>query len=323
MSRFAWAAAAVAIVVSALVVATPAASPNFPPRVDFPADWRAEGIAVGRGHTFYAGDSTNGAIYAGDLRTGEGSVLVPGFLAPEPRRSVLGVFVDNRNRIFAAGGTTCHAYVYDAASGALIKDYTLTAPPCFINDLVVTRTGAYFTNTNGASVLFKIPIGPNGELGEAGDYTYTTTPAVPNTNGIDATADGKTLITIKFTLGVLVKVDADTGAAHDITLTENGLPASVPRGDGLSLRGTTLYVVQNMPNAAFPGINGIVTVIKLSPDFSSGRIVHRLNDPASPLVNPATGDLLGQYIFVVTRNTPFATPTFNYLRRLDTHGHSD
>src|SRR5262245_66112570 len=93
MLRFAWITAALSLIAAALVGATPAASPNFPPRIDFPAGWRAEGIATGRGSTFYAGDTSNGAIYAGDYRTGAGSVLVPGVTGG----SAFGVFADNRS----------------------------------------------------------------------------------------------------------------------------------------------------------------------------------------------------------------------------------
>lgn len=76
MLRFAWITAALSLVGAALVTTVPAASPEFPARIDLPVGWLAEGLAVGRGHTFYAGNTGTGAVYAGDLRTGEGAVLV-------------------------------------------------------------------------------------------------------------------------------------------------------------------------------------------------------------------------------------------------------
>ncbi len=305
MRRFAWSIAALALVAAALVAAPPAASPNFPARIDFPAGWRAEGIAVGRGHTFYAGNTATGSIYTGDLRTGEGSVLVPG----RAGGSVFGVFADNRDRIFAAGGRNCDALVYDASTGALIAHYTLTAPPCFINDVSVTNSGAYFTNTAGRPVLFRIPIGPNGELG-ASSETLTLTPPVAGGNGIEATPDGKTLVMVSITLSKFFTVDPETGATKEIVLDK-----PVLRGDGLILQGKTLYAAENLPSAAFPGLGGDVAVIELSPDLSSGTVVARLNSSDDPLVNPATADRFGQLIYVVRRNVPGGT-TF-YLTRLE------
>ena len=50
----------------------------FPETVSLPDGFYPEGIAVGRGHDFYVGSLLNGALYKGDLRTGDGSVLAPG-----------------------------------------------------------------------------------------------------------------------------------------------------------------------------------------------------------------------------------------------------
>ena len=71
-------AAAAAVAVPVLPV-TASASRSFPGTVALPADFLPEGIAGGRGTTFYAGSRpgpTGGAVYVGDLRTGEGELLV-------------------------------------------------------------------------------------------------------------------------------------------------------------------------------------------------------------------------------------------------------
>jgi hypothetical protein len=309
MLRFAWVTAALGLIAASLVATTPAASPNFPTRIDFPAGWRAEGIATGRGHTFYAGNTANGSIYAGDYRTGEGSVLVPGVTGG----SAFGVFADNHNRLFVAGGGTCHAKVYDADTGALIADYTLTTPPCFINDVAVTNDGAYFTNTAGLPVLFKIPIAPNGDLG-ATSQTLTLTPSVAGLNGIEATPDGSTLVVVSITLSKFYTVDPATGATREIVLD-----APVLRGDGLILQGRTLYAAENLPSAAVPGVPGAVAEIELSPDFTTGHVVGRLNNADDPLVNPATMDRFGKLIYVVRRDAPAPAPAAFHLTRLDEH----
>jgi hypothetical protein len=44
----------------------------FPDLIQLPNGWRPEGIAEGRGTSFCVGSLVNGAIYRGDLRTGDG-----------------------------------------------------------------------------------------------------------------------------------------------------------------------------------------------------------------------------------------------------------
>jgi sugar lactone lactonase YvrE len=101
---------------------------------------------------------------------------------------------DSRGRLFAAGAGGGKAYVFNGSTGAEIRPaYTLAAAPTFINDAVVTRSGAYFTDSQKA-VLYRIPIGSGGALGDAqtiqliGDFALQ--PGF-NLNGIDATANGK------------------------------------------------------------------------------------------------------------------------------------
>src|SRR5215218_6581752 len=128
----------------ALPFAAGAASP-FPERIDLANGFRPEGIAIGPGHSFYVGSIPTGAVVRGDLRTGTRSPLVPA----QAGRAAIGVDVDNRGRLFVAGGPTGHGYVYDANTGANIADYDFTVgnPPTFVNDVVVTRTAVWFTDS--------------------------------------------------------------------------------------------------------------------------------------------------------------------------------
>src|SRR5512142_2631425 len=67
------------LVFTAPVYAAPAAhSDNFPAVIPLPNGWQPEGIAVGNGSTFYAGSRATGAVFRGDLRTGQGEVFVQG-----------------------------------------------------------------------------------------------------------------------------------------------------------------------------------------------------------------------------------------------------
>ena len=273
-----------------LSIAAVAALAAFPQVIQLPKGFQPEGIEVGKGTTFYAGSVANGAIYRGDLRTGAGAILVAGAAG----KSVTGIELDNRNRLFVAGAATGKAYVYSARTGALLRTYSLATAPTFINDVVVTRTGAYVTDSQKA-VLYRVPIGSGGALGDAqtipltGDFTLASG---FNLNGIDATPNGKTLIAVQTNKGKLFRIDPATGTTHEISLGGE----TVPNGDGILLTGRTLYVVQNQLNR--------VAVIALSANLSSGRVVTRLTDPR--LAVPTTIDDLGRRLYVV--NARFGTP---------------
>jgi streptogramin lyase len=127
-----------------LVTATAGgAGEQFPATIALPAGFAPEGIAIDQGGQFYAGSIPTGAIYRGSVRTGQGEVLVPGVTG----RAALGIDVDNHRRVFVAGGPTGSAYVYDGESGGLIATYALVNGQTFVNDVVVTRGGAYFTDS--------------------------------------------------------------------------------------------------------------------------------------------------------------------------------
>jgi hypothetical protein len=63
---------------SALVLATPALAQPFPEVIPLPTGFQPEGIAAGRGSTLFVGSIPTGAVFRGDLRTGDGDVIVPG-----------------------------------------------------------------------------------------------------------------------------------------------------------------------------------------------------------------------------------------------------
>jgi sugar lactone lactonase YvrE len=282
-------AAALAAVVAVLAGGSSAQN-AFPQVIQLPTGFRPEGIEVGRGTTFYVGSVANGAIYRGNLRTGTGAVLVPG----EAGKAATGIELDNRNRLFVAGAATGRAHVYNARTGTPIQTFTLASAPTFINDVVVTRTGAFFTDSQKA-VLYRIPIGPRGALGAVqpitvgGDFALVTG---FNLNGIDATRNGKTLIAVQSNTGKLFRIDPATGLAREISLGGE----SVPNGDGILLTGKTLYVVQNQLNR--------VAVIALSANLASGRVVTRLSDPDFAI--PTTIDDLGRRLYAV--NARFGIP---------------
>lgn len=262
----------------------------FPEVIPLPNGFRPEGIEVGKGTTFYVGSVANGAIYRGNLRTGAGAILVPG----ETGKTATGIELDNRNRLFVAGAGTGKAHVYNARTGASIQTFTFASAPTFINDVVVTRTVAFFTDSQNA-VLYRISIGQRGalsaldELPIGGDFKLANG---FNLNGIDATRNGKTLVAVQSNTGKLFRIDPANGVAREISLGGE----SVPNGDGILLTGKTLYVVQNQLNR--------VAVIALSANLASGRVVTRLSDPDFSV--PTTIDDHGRRLYAV--NARFGIP---------------
>jgi len=277
----------------AVAIAAAAAAAAFPQVIQLPRGFQPEGIEVGRGTTFYVGSVANGAIYRGNLRTGAGAVLVPG----QAGRAATGIELDRFNRLFVAGAGTGDAYVYDARTGALVRTYDFASGDTFINDVVVTKDAAYFTDSRKA-VLYVVPIGLGGALGSfrtlqvTGDFTLGSG---FNLNGIDATANGKTLIAVQSNAGKLFRIDPAASVARAISLGSE----SVPNGDGILLTGKTLYVVQNQLNR--------VAVIALSADLRSGRLVTRLSDPDFAV--PTTIDDHGRRLYAVNARFGIASPS--------------
>jgi outer membrane protein assembly factor BamB len=132
-------------------------------RIPLPRGFFPEGISIGPDGTFYVGSIPTGAIFSGDVRTGRGSLLVE----PVEGRAAIGLKV-RRGRLFVAGGPTGQAYVYDADSGEELATYQLTEQTAFVNDVVVTRRAAWFTDSFNL-VLYRVPLRRSGAPGDEED----------------------------------------------------------------------------------------------------------------------------------------------------------
>ena len=252
----------IALIVSAVALTVAAATP-FPASIPVPDDFQPEGIATGPSHTFYTGSLTTGDIYRGNLHTAQGAIFVD---AP-PGRSAAGMKVErSARRLWVAGGATGHAYVYSTRNGSTIADIVLnSAGDSLINDVMVTKHAAYFTDTFH-SVIYKVPIGPHwigspqtiplsGPAAVVGDF--------PNLNGIAAPSDGRVLILGHSSRAELYLVDPRTGSSRTIAISGGALTPGTP--DGILLDGRTLWVVENFSER--------LVKIELSPKLTSGRIV--------------------------------------------------
>jgi len=263
---------------------------GYPDTIRLPDGFQPEGIAIA-GNTFFVGSIPTGAIYRGSLRSGEGAILVPGGAG----KAAIGVDADS-GRLFVAGGPTGKAFVYSTRSGRELATYQLTTAATFVNDVVVTRSAAWFTDSVN-QVLYRVALGPGGRLGGqsavqtiplTGDLVYTTG---FNANGIDATRNGKTLVVVQSNTGKLFTA-SPAGVTREIDLGGG----SVPNGDGILLDGRTLYVVQNRDNK--------IARIAVDRRLDAGRILGYLTDPDFDV--PTTIDDHGQRLYAV--NARFGTP---------------
>ena len=222
-----------------------------------PGATSAEGIAAGAGTTFYAGDLVAGDIFRGDLRRGP----VVKFIDVAPGRMAVGLKADvSRKLLFVAGGSTGQGYVYDTTTGETRATYQFTAAG-FINDVALTREGAWFTDSANP-VLYFVPVTRSGEPGPSTTLTLTGPAADTsgdfNNNGIAATPNGKTLLVAHSGQGAINRVDPRTGTSAAVT------GVSVPSVDGILLDGGRLYAVQNSLNQ--------VAVVDLAADLGSGVV---------------------------------------------------
>ncbi len=279
------------------------AGTTFPEVIPLPAGFYPEGIAIGDGHRVFVGSLLDGAVWAGDLRTGEGSILAPGVEG----RLVVGLQLDERSGLLWGAGAEAgegRVFAFDADTGETVA--AIEVPQgAFLNDLEVTRTTVHVTDSF-ADVLWQVPLnarglpsGPAEALQLTGDFTFIGPDDVGpgelavNLNGIDATANGRTLVAVHTGLGELLRINPRTGEA-----TKIDVGAPVPSGDGIVLHGRQLHVVQNFLNQ--------VTTIQLDPSLTSGTITDAVTSDLFRI--PTTGARFGGDLYVVNARFDEAFP---------------
>jgi sugar lactone lactonase YvrE len=275
---------------TAPAVAAPAAEV-----IVLPGARSAEGIAAGRGATFYAGDLFAGDIFRGNVQRGTAELFID---APAGRMAV-GMAVNvAHDLLFVAGGFTGQAYVYDTRTGATVATYQFAAPPAtsLVNDVALTKDGAWFTDSFQARLYF-VPVSRDGvpgptfrTLGLSGPAAdISGIPGAVNLNGIQATPNGKTLIVAHSANAQLDTVDPTSGASATIA------GVSVPNVDGIVLEAGRLWAVQNFSNQ--------VSRIRLRPNLESGVVEKVITSPLFQI--PTTAARFGSRLAVV--NAKFDT----------------
>jgi sugar lactone lactonase YvrE len=268
----------------------PAAAARPAEVIVLPGASSAEGIAVGGGATFYAGDLFRGDIFRGDLQRGTAELFID---APEGRMAVGMAANLAHDLLFVAGGFTGQAYVYDTRTGATVAMYQFASPAAtLVNDVAVTQDGAWFTDSLQAKLYF-VPVSGAGVPGQFRTLELSgpaaDTSGEVNLNGIQATPNGKTLIVAHSANGQLYTVDPASGASATIA------GVSVPNVDGIVLDGGRLWAVQNFSNQ--------VTRIRLSPNLTSGVVEDVITSDLFQV--PATAARFGSRLAVV--NAKFDT----------------
>jgi sugar lactone lactonase YvrE len=302
----------IAVVVLGVALSVPLAgaaqAQPFPDRIDLPLGFQPEGITIGPGATAYLGSRTNGDIYAVNLRTGEGEIISEG---PGEDFPSVGLKISNRGYLFVAGGPAGVGRVIDTRSGEIVQTYQFTdSSTTFVNDVVLTRDFAWFTDSQQAQ-LYRVPLGPGGTPSDdfetvplTGDWDQ-----VPgfNANGIAETPDRQALLVVNSTSGLLYRVDPETGDATQVDLGG----ASVSSGDGLLVRGNTLYVVRNQLNQ--------IDVFKIDADGTSGELVDTLTSGDFDV--PTTVAAFGNSLYLPNARFGVENPeTADYwITRIDRH----
>jgi len=220
-----------------LAPAAPAGGGPGQETIALPDEFRPEGIASGKADRFFVGSIPQGAVFSGSYRTGQGAVLVP----PHPGRNHVGLKAAH-GKLFVAGGESKAIYVYNSRTGADVAAFPL-ADAGFVNDVVVTKRAAYFTDSLVAQV-YRLGIRRDGSLGKlkripiTGEFQYVDG---FNANGIETV--GKRLVIVQSNTGKLFSVNPRSGRSREIEID-----TPVTQGDGLLRRGHKLYVVQNRQN---------------------------------------------------------------------------
>lgn len=185
--------------------------------IALPNGFQPEGIAIGRKPVAYLGSLANGDIYAANLKTGRGQVISKG-----PGTPSVGLKY-RKGLLYVAGGPSGTARVVSARTGRILKEYRLTSDPAFINDVVLTRGAAWFTDSQQAQ-LYRVPLARRGRpapqaavrpIPLSGDWEQVSG---FNANGIAQTPDRKALLVVQTATGTLFRVNPRSGVARRVNL---------------------------------------------------------------------------------------------------------
>lgn len=210
-----------------------------------------EGIGV-FGDRYYVGATSDGTLYSGKVGQAA-TVFSPG--GADGRTAAIGIKATS-DRLYVAGGPTGSVFVYDRRSGELLARFTngAEAGATFVNDLSLTPRGDAYVTDSVRPVLYRIPAdiptdGGTYPLEVAVDFTGTVFQYAAgfNANGIAVAPGGRSAYVVQSQTGELFKVALDgSDTVTQVAVTDaDGEPYALTGGDGLLLKGSTLYVLRN------------------------------------------------------------------------------
>ncbi|WP_199829057.1 NHL repeat-containing protein [Streptomyces rimosus] len=279
--------------------ATPTSAAEGPATLQLPEGFRPDGIAIGAKPYAYFGSLNNGAIYKADLATGVGKVV-----ASDTGGMATGMKLDGASRLYVAGGSVGDGRIVDTESGKVVADYKLPASSGFINDVVLTRDAAWFTDSFNP-VLYKIPRHRDGSFPRQSEVV--TVPLTGdlhygqgfNVSGIAPTPQGNGLVIAQISTGKLFEVDLPSGITHEVNTGGEALT----NPDGLLLIDHTLYIAQNRKNE--------VASLRLDDSGKAAKIVRRTTDNRFDI--PTRIAVSGERLYLPNaRTTTEPTPTTPY-----------
>ena len=274
-----------ALAASLAPAATAAPSHHRDRVIVLPGAQSAEGIAKGRGATFYAGELFTGDIFRGNIRLGTAKKFID---APEGRNALGMVFDRRHDLLFVAGGATGQGYIYDTRSRTTVASYQFgVAGASLINDVTLTDRGAWFTDSAKPQLYF-VPLSKKGKPGATFKTLQLSGPAADltgpfNLNGIRAAHHGRILIVAHTANAALYTVNPKTGASAAIA------GVSVPNVDGLVLAGKKLWAVQNASDQ--------ITRIRLNKHVTAGTVTKVIT--SKNFESPTTAAKFGNTLAVV------------------------
>jgi len=251
-----------------------------------------EGIAVDAA----SGDAYVGSTWNGDIfRIAAGGDKAELFQTggAQGRQGAFGMKVDERRRLWVAGGPNGTLAMVDLAGGSTLAVFKVAlGPQSFINDLVIARDGYVYATDSFRPVIYRVrnvPAGTMTALEPWLDLSASPIRYVPNEinlNGIVASPDGRWLLSVQLATGQLWRIDTQTRAVTEVRV-EGG---DLKDGDGLVLAGPNeLIVIRNEQNE--------LVRIALANGWASGRIEQRMTDPR--LRYPTTGAVTPAGLMVV------------------------
>lgn len=254
-----------------------------------------EGIAA-FDDDFYVTSTTDGTVFRGDVDDPATRVFLPP--GSDGRTAAVGLKTSrDGRRLIVAGGATGRVDVYSTRTGRLIRTFTNgggAGAPTFLNDVAVAPNGDAYVTDSVRPVLYRIPAAQirNGrrqtqplQVFRRFGGTAFTYRAGFNANGIAITPAGKYAVIVQSGTGKLFRVGLQDSSVKRV---QTGA-ARVLNGDGLVLRGSTLYVIRNRQE--------LITKIQLSRFARRGTVVSETTDES--LAFPTTAAVVGDRMLLV------------------------